>query len=132
MGTANRKLRGQGAADYLLALGLIVALVLVLAIPVVREHELTVALSGARSSAWAYLSSDSRFTLDAVDYGISGNTVTIHPHVFLDNAPYSGDLSLRTAMISGVGGALAPASVIDYSNGCVSSVFNTYCVSVRP
>ncbi len=127
-------LRGQATVDYLLGLGLVVALVIALGLPMLSEYEQSMALASARSGAWAYLSSNTSRVLEGVQTTTIDSTITFHPLVKLNgnDATYqdsTDNLRLRNAMLESMRAALSPAAVIDYDTGCLDSIFSRkYCV----
>lgn len=114
--------RGQVAADYLLALAVILVIVVSVAIPLFNEVETSLAIAAARLGASKYASSQ-QATLTEMDYVISATNITLTPVVFQKGSRLRSP-ALRSATVSAIAGVFNPSA----TGNCVRAVYNTYCV----
>ncbi len=74
--------RGQSSVEYVFILSVIIAFVITVMIPALRESELNIALSAARNTIEQFASANSSLYFTSLDYSVSGRTVVIKPSVY--------------------------------------------------
>ncbi len=105
--------RGQSSVEYVFILSVIIAFVITVMIPALREIELNTALSAARNTVEQFVSANSSLYFTSLDYSVSGRMVVIKPSVY---AFSNGDdkrffpNELKQLVLNAIRKAISPSS----------------------
>jgi len=119
--------RGQSAAEFVLVLGAIIAVVVAVMARAYVENDLTIGFAAARLGAAEAVASDPALSLAAIDYTVSGRNVTLQPRIFSNSAPIGDRPAIRSAMLGKIRDSLSPQSPVPSTN--FSTLFHDYYVS---
>ena len=76
------KRRAQSNAEFIVVVAAVLAMLVAFGVPALQAYEGNVALSAARVGLEGYLSPNRSLSLGPLGYNVSGNTLTIRPHVY--------------------------------------------------
>ncbi len=122
-------LRGQTSSDYIIGLGLIMALATGIMLPALKNDEISIALASARISALDYVLANSSLVLDSLTYNVSSNnTIFISPTVFYNNTRVYSQ-GLRASMAQSISQTLSLGGTgLNSTSDCAAGLFNDFCV----
>lgn len=119
--------RGQGAAEFLVVVAVVVSVISLVLLPSFGEAEVSIALAAARAAAFSHGVRNGA-ELAALDYERVGNEVFIKSVVYSNGTRLFSHEALDREALEAIRKTLSPASK-PVAGKCVQGVFNKYCVS---
>jgi len=119
--------RGQGAAEFTLVMGIVIAVVVAVMARAYVENDFTMAFAAARLGAAEAVAQNSSLSLAALEYSISGRNVTLMPRVFQGSTPVADSPAIRSAVLKKIRDSLSPQSPLPSAG--FSTIFHDYYVA---